>query len=122
MGERMSVLTYRGYTATVEYDAEGQVLYGRVIDLRDVITFQSDTAADVEREFHKSVDEYLAFCAEQGIEPAKPFSGTLYVRTTPEVHRAAVVAAARARKSLNAWLADVVATAARERDGSTHVA
>ena len=110
----MNTLTYKRYTAEVMFDPKEHLLYGRVLDLRDTITFQSDNASDIEREFHTSVDEYLTFCAEQGIEPAKPYSGTLYVRTTPEVHRAAVLAASRERKSLNAWLAEVVERAARE--------
>ncbi len=110
----MNTLTYKGYIATVEYDTEERILYGHVIDLRDVITFQSDNAAEVEQEFHTSVDEYLAFCEEQGVEPAKPFSGKLIIRMPPAVHRDAVIAASREHKSLNRWLADVVAMAAQE--------
>ncbi len=100
----MNQLTYKGYTAEVEYDANEGILYGRVLDLRDVITFQSESATDIVREFRTSVDEYLAFCAEQGIEPAKPYSGRLPFRTTPENHRKIALAAARAGKSINAWM------------------
>jgi predicted HicB family RNase H-like nuclease len=108
----MSLLTYKGYTAEVEYDPHEGILYGHVLDLRDTITFQSESAAEIADEFHTSVDEYLSFCAEQGIEPAKPYSGTLYIRTSPDVHREAAIAAAQEGKSLNAWLAEVVAQAA----------
>ncbi len=108
----MSVLTYNVYTADVEYDAQEGILYGHVLDLRDTITFQSESAVAIVDEFHTSVDEYLSFCTEQGIEPAKPYSGTLYIRTSPDVHREATIAAAKEGKSLNAWLAEVVAQAA----------
>jgi len=108
----MSLLTYKGYTAEVEYDAQEGILYGHVLDLRDTITFQSESASEIVDKFHTSVDEYLSFCAEQGIEPAKPYSGTLYIRTSPDVHREAAIAAAQDGKSLNAWLAEVVAQAA----------
>ncbi len=70
----MSVLTYKGYTAEVEYDAQQGILYGHVLDLRDTITFQSESAAGIADEFHISIDEYLSFCTEQEIEPAKPYS------------------------------------------------
>ncbi len=70
----MSLLTYKGYTADVEYDAQEGILYGHVLDLRDTITFQSESAAEIAGEFHTSVDEYLSFCTEQGIEPSKPYS------------------------------------------------
>jgi predicted HicB family RNase H-like nuclease len=108
----MSLLTYEGYTAEVEYDAQEGILYGRLLDLRDTITFQSESAAEIVDEFHSSVVEYLAFCAEQNIEPAKPYSGTVYIRTSPDVHREAAIAAAQEGKSLNAWLAEIVAQAA----------
>ena len=108
----MSVLTYKGYTAEVEYDAQEGILYGHVLDLRDTITFQSESATAIVDEFHTSVDEYLSFCTEQGIEPAKPYSGTLYIRTSPDVHREAAIAAAQEGKSLNTWLAEIVAQAA----------
>ncbi len=110
-----TTMNYKGYTGEVEYDREAKILYGHVIDFDDVITFESEHAGEIEEEFHRSVDVYLDWCAERGKEPEKPFSGTLYVRTTPEVHRAAVVAAAREHKSLNAWLGDVVAAAAEDR-------
>lgn len=60
------------------------------------------------------MDEYLDWCAERGKRPEKPFSGKLVLRIAPEVHRDAVIAAARNRKSLNTGLPDVVARAARE--------
>jgi len=108
----MRLLTYKGYTAEVEYDAQEGILYGRVLDLRDTITFQSESATEITNEFHTSVDEYLSFCAEQKIEPAKPYSGKLFIRTSSNVHREAAIAAAQEGKSLNAWLAEVVAQAA----------
>ena len=115
-----TTMSYKGYTGEVEYDAEAKTLYGHVIDLDDVITFESDDAREIEEEFHRSVDVYLDWCKERGKEPKKPFSGKLVLRMPPDVHRAAAVAAAREHKSLNAWLADVVATAAKE-DGADHL-
>ncbi|MCA1667775.1 MAG: type II toxin-antitoxin system HicB family antitoxin [Thermomicrobia bacterium] len=108
------MMSYKGYTGEVGYDIEAKILYGHVIDFDDVITFESERADEIEDEFHRSVDLYLDWCAERGKEPKKPFSGKLVLRITPEVHREAVIAATRERKSLNAWLAEVVERAARE--------
>jgi predicted HicB family RNase H-like nuclease len=109
-----ATLKYKGYTGEVEYDPEAKILYGHVIDFDDVITFESERADEIEEEFHRSVDVYLDWCAERGKEPKKPFSGKLVLRIAPDVHHDAVIAATRNRKSLNTWLADVVARAARE--------
>lgn len=62
-------MRYRGYSARIEHDDETHVFRGRVDGIRDIVTFEADRAEDVEREFRISVDEYLTFCAEQGIAP-----------------------------------------------------
>ena len=102
------MLTYKGYSATVEYDEEAKILHGEVIDTRDVITFQADTPAEVEREFHASVDDYLEFCAERGEDPEKPYSGNFPVRTTPEIHKRVSMAAATSGVSVNAFVAELL--------------
>ena len=56
----------------------------------------------------RSIDEYLAFCREQGRSPEKPFSGKLILRTSPDQHRRGASAAARRRLSANAYLQEVL--------------
>ncbi len=105
-------MRYKNYTAEVEIDPDAKVLAGRVLYLRDVIVFEGETVEDAERQFQVSVDDYLAWCAERGKEPEKPFSGKLPFRTTPEHHRKIALAAAQMGKSINAWMDDVVTQAA----------
>jgi len=100
----MELLQYKGYTASVEVDLEANIIYGRVLNLRDGIDFQAERVADLQREFEASVDEYLAWCAEDGREPDKPFSGKFLVRLDPALHREAALGAVRASLSLNEWM------------------
>ncbi len=109
-----TTMSYKGYTGEVAYDTEAKILYGHVIDFDDVITFESERADEIEDEFHRSVDVYLDWCAERGKEPKKSFSGKLILRMPSEVHHAAMIAATREGKSLNAWITDAVERAARE--------
>jgi len=109
----MNTYTYKGYTGAVDVDPKAGILFGRVIDLDAVLTFEAETVRDSIQAFHDTVDDYLDWCKERDKEPEKPFSGTLYIRATPETHRAATIAAAREHKSLNVWLVDVVDAAAR---------
>jgi predicted HicB family RNase H-like nuclease len=118
----MELMTYKGYTARIEIDPDAKVLAGRVLDLRDVIVFEGETVADIEQQFHASVDDYLAWCAEDGREPDKPYSGRLPFRTKPETHRKIALAAAKAGKSINAWMEQTLAdraTAVLEEDERT---
>jgi predicted HicB family RNase H-like nuclease len=65
-------MKYRGYTAVVELDEDTGMLFGRVIGLRDVITFQGASVPEVIEAFHDSVDVYLEFCAARRESPEKP--------------------------------------------------
>ena len=99
-------MKYKGYAAAVEFCEDAKVFRGEVIDLRDVITFESDRAATLEGEFHKSVDEYLSFCKEMDRKPEKPFSGKFMLRTGPELHRELAVAATEKHISLNEFVTE----------------
>ncbi len=106
------MMNYKGYSAIIEVDTEAEILFGRVIDINDVITFKGKTVEEARQEFHNSVDDYLAYCEDLGEEPDKPFSGKLPFRTTPENHRKIFIAAKKSGKSINAWMDEVLANAA----------
>lgn len=106
------MMTYKGYTASIEVDIEAGILFGRILDIKDVVTFKAKTIDEARQEFENFVDDYLAFCEELGEEPDKPFSGKLPFRTTPEKHRKIFIAAKKAGKSINAWMDQVLTVAA----------
>jgi predicted HicB family RNase H-like nuclease len=114
----MSTMTYKGYTARVEYDERDHLLVGRVLDLADSISFEATTVEELEREFSRSIDDYLALCKDKGREPAKPFSGKFQVRMAPEEHRRVAVAAERAGKSMNEWITETLRRAVDPAPGS----
>ena len=99
-----NTLSYKGYIGVVTYDDEAGIFHGEVINLRDVITFQGESAPELRQALRDSVEDYLAFCAERGEEPEKPFSGYLPLRIDPELHRKIFIRARREGKSLNRWI------------------
>lgn len=105
------MMEYKGYFATVEFDDESNIFHGEVINLRDVITFQGKTVNELRRELKNSVEDYVAFCAERGEEPEKPYSGKFLVRVEPELHKTITLTASKEGKSLNAWVHDTLAEA-----------
>lgn len=100
----MTMMHYKGYEAVVEFDEDADIFHGEVMNLRDVITFQGASAAELKQAFGDSVEDYLAFCKERGEEPEKPFSGQFVVRAEPSLHKAMTTAARRAGISLNKWV------------------
>jgi predicted HicB family RNase H-like nuclease len=101
-------MKYKGYTGVVELDEELGVLFGRVIGLRDVITFQGASVPEVVQAFHDSVDDYLEFCAARGESPEKPYSGQFILRVDPQLHRVMVHAAEAKGLSLNALIEETL--------------
>ena len=97
-------MDYKGYTAKVEFDEDAKIFHGEVIDLSDVITFQSENAGELEKEFQLSVDDYLDFCKEIGRDPEKSFSGKLVLRMSKKLHRKLFTDAAMEDVSLNEYI------------------
>ena len=95
-------MKYKGYIGATEVDEEAGIIFGRVLGLRDVITFQGETVGEARRSFEESVDFYLKTCADRGEAPEKPFSGKFVVRVEPELHRALARAAEESKQSMNA--------------------
>jgi len=71
-GVPVTVMMYKGYRAQIEHDPDVKVFAGRVLTVRDVIYFEGETVEDAEREFHISIDDYLAWAVEDGFEPDRP--------------------------------------------------
>lgn len=95
------MLEYKGYAGTVE--ADDGAFVGQVVGQRDVVTFDGECFAQVEAAFRESIDDYLAFCAERGETPDRPYSSKVPLRIDPEIHRRAAVRALAEGVSLNAW-------------------
>ena len=97
-------MTYKGYTGKIEFDDEAKTFYGEVIGLKDVITFQGESVKELETAMAESIDFYLDWCKERGKIPEKPFSGRFMVRTNPDLHSKAVIAATKMGLSLNKYV------------------
>ena len=80
-----NMLTYRGYTASVSYDADGAYLYGAVSGIRDKVYF------------------------EKGKAPEKPFKGAFNVRVGSALHERAALKAAEKGELLNQFVAEAIA-------------
>ncbi len=53
-------LSHRGLTGSVEYSAEDKVLYGQVLGIRGLISYEGNSIAELEASFHEAVDDFLA--------------------------------------------------------------
>ena len=100
------MMQYKGYVAEVEFDDSVDVLHGRIVNSGPypIATFEATDAGELRREFERSVDEYLKWCEEDGVEPKRPFSGKLNLRLGSELHSVVAEAALANRMSINSWI------------------
>ena len=103
-----NAMTYKGYAARIEFDAQDRIFFGRLAGIRDIITFHGETVDELDAAFKEAVDDYLTTCAKLGDEPNKPYSGKLTLRISPNVHAAIARTAETSGKSLNKWVADIL--------------
>ena len=103
-----NAMTYKGYAARIEFDAQDRIFFARLAGIRDIITFHGETVDELEAAFKEAVDDYLTTCAKLGDEPNKPYSGKLTLRISPNVHAAIARTAETSGKNLNKWVADIL--------------
>lgn len=107
----MSTMMYKDYAARVEFDAEDHIFVGRLAGITDIVTFHGASVEELEAGFKAAVDHYLAVSEQTGVPPQQPCSGELVLRVPPEVHAHAVMVAEAQGKSLNQWVAEILANA-----------
>lgn len=104
----MNTMTYKGFAARVEFDADDRIFVGHLAGIRDIVGFHGATVTALEKAFHEAVDGYVAACRELGQTPERPTSGRLLLRVSPKVHAAALREAELEGKSLNQWAAETL--------------
>lgn len=97
----MNTLSYKGFEGSAEIDTELDVCRGKLLFIPDLVTYEAPSAAELKTEFEAAVDDYLDTCRELGREPHRPYKGSFNVRVEPEMHRDAVLYAARKGSKLN---------------------
>ena len=101
-----NTLSYKGFTARIEFDADDNIFFGRVLGLKDIIGFHGETVVDLTTDFHNAIDHYLDVCRQRGEKPQKAYSGKLTLRIPSDMHAEIAAAAAQTGKSLNKWVAE----------------
>ncbi len=104
----MSNIEYKGYVGSIEANTEDGTLYGKLLYIRDLVTYEATTVPELANEFHFSVNEYLKDYKALGKQPDKPFKGSFNVRTNPQLHRRAALMADENNKKLNAFVCEAI--------------
>jgi predicted HicB family RNase H-like nuclease len=95
------ILQYNGYFASVQFSAEDDVFFGKILGINDLVSFEGTTVKELKKSFHEALEDYLATCKELNKEPEKMYKGSFNVRIPSELHRQAALVSAGKNMSLN---------------------
>jgi predicted HicB family RNase H-like nuclease len=65
-------LTYKGYTASLEFCPETEKFFGRVQDTRHFILFEGKTAEEAKANFADLINSFPQVCGEVALAPEVP--------------------------------------------------
>jgi predicted HicB family RNase H-like nuclease len=116
----MRHLEYKGYTGTIEYSKEDELLYGKVLGIKGLISYEGITGKELEEDFKEAIDTYLDDCQERGVEPEKPFKGSFNVRISAKLHKKAALLAMKEKMSLNNFVAESIRERILKETGNQH--
>ena len=104
----MNTMSYKGYIGSVNYSDKDQVFYGKIEGINGLVHFEGESVKELTAAFHEAVDDYLAYCEDEGIKPDKSYTGVLNVRFTPAIHRQIAMLALQSGISINAFIKDAL--------------
>jgi len=55
----MNSMHYKDHTARIEFDERDGLFVGRVLGVRDIISFHADTLTQLRTEFRRAMEDYL---------------------------------------------------------------
>jgi len=67
----MSAMTYKQYTAHIEYSDEDKCFIGHIAGISDVIGFHGTSVKELYAAFQEAVDDYLVACEKAAMPPQK---------------------------------------------------
>lgn len=76
---------YKGYSGSIEYSEPDDVLYGKVLGIRSLISYEGDTIKSLKKDFKEAVEDYLELCEERNMTPEKSSFSSQQLRLSPDL-------------------------------------
>ncbi len=104
MKRNINIIEYKDYIGEFKYDSDDDIFTGIIVNINDVVTFCDRSIDELKQALKDYVEDYIETCKETGDDPEKPFSGTVYIRMNPNLHRKLATAAKINRMSVNKFV------------------
>ncbi len=105
------LMEYKGFKAKVEYSADDEVFFGRLIGIDDIVTFEATNVRELKKAMKAAVEFHIEVCERLGQKIKKPYSGKLLFRLPSDLHAKIAESAVKNGKSINEWGREVLEAA-----------
>lgn len=58
-------MEYKGYLGSVELSEEEAVFFGKIMNIRSLISYEGKNVMELSEQFREAVDEYSSICEQQ---------------------------------------------------------
>ena len=65
------IFTFMDYQGSCQFDSESKTYRGKILGLKDLVTYKASSTDDLKQEFVTAVKDYLETCSELNREPQK---------------------------------------------------
>ncbi len=77
------VFHYKGYVGSICYSQADDVLYGKVLGIRSLISYEGDTIKSLKKDFEEAVEDYFALCEELNMTPETAHFSSQQLQLSP---------------------------------------
>ncbi len=103
-----NMLEYKGYYGTVDFSISDNILFGKIVGVQSLISYEGDSIQSLQEDFRQAIDDYLEMCAENNVQPEKTYKGNFNVRISPELHKNLALFASSKGQTLNATVEEAI--------------
>ena len=104
----MNTISYKGFLGTVNFSEKDECFYGKIEGIDGLVNFEGQSVSELTQAFHDAVDDYVAYCKEEGLEPRKSYTGRLNIRIKPETHSRIAALSKQSGESINAFISQAL--------------
>ncbi|MDR1069016.1 MAG: type II toxin-antitoxin system HicB family antitoxin, partial [Clostridiales Family XIII bacterium] len=101
-------MIYKGYRGSLEYSKDDERLIGKILGIKDSVSYHGMSLGEVQGAFREAVDDYLAMCEAEGIRPKREYTGQISIRIKPSVHERISEIADATGSKLNSVIAEAL--------------
>lgn len=103
-----NMLEYKDFIGSVEYSSKDDILFGKIIGINSLISYEGDSIKSLRADFQEAIDDYLELCDVNNIAPEKSYKGSFNVRVSPVLHKELVLLSSSRGVSLNSVVCEAI--------------